>query len=111
MSSTRVTLLVIAFVCIVSSVNAQVTSDTHSFLTPDNVNVTAYFASPVDAAAIRGGVLIVHDWNGRDAFENGKADALAQLGFYAMAVDVYGGAGTSREENMAFMKPLIAGVQ
>ena len=34
---------------------------------------------------IRGGILIIHDWDGRDDYENGKAQALAELGFYAMA--------------------------
>jgi dienelactone hydrolase len=107
----RVPLLAITFVCTVLVLNAQVTRETYSFYTPDNVNVTAYFASPVYGSVIRGGVLIAHDWNGRDAFENGKADALAQLGFYAMAMDVYGRVGTSPEENQSLMRPLMAGVQ
>ena len=38
----------------------------------------------------RGTVLIVHDWNGVDSYEQRRADMLAALGYTAFAIDVYG---------------------
>lgn len=35
-------------------------------------------------------VLIVHDWNGIDAYEEGRAKQVAGLGYIGFAVDVYG---------------------
>ena len=54
-------------------------------------------------------VLIVHTWAGRDEFVQNKATELAQEGFVAMAVDMYGDAkvGASTEENQSMMAPLI----
>lgn len=38
----------------------------------------------------RPGVLVVHDWMGPAAYGNGRAEQLAQLGYAALAVDIYG---------------------
>lgn len=35
-------------------------------------------------------VMIVHDWNGLDEYEKRRADMIADLGYAAFAVDVYG---------------------
>ncbi|MEJ5169481.1 MAG: dienelactone hydrolase family protein [Fimbriimonadales bacterium] len=35
-------------------------------------------------------VLIVHDWNGIDAYEEGRARQIAELGYIGFAVDMYG---------------------
>ncbi|MCC5854364.1 MAG: dienelactone hydrolase family protein [Idiomarina sp.] len=37
-----------------------------------------------------GTVLIVHDWDGPNAYERGRAEQLAALGYTAFAIDVYG---------------------
>ena len=54
-------------------------------------------------------ILIAHSWAGRDEFVQNKAIELAQEGFVAMAVDMYGDArvGASTEENQSMMAPLI----
>ncbi len=46
-----------------------------------------YFAA---AEEPRGLVLIVHDWDGLDDYERTRADMVAELGYDAFAVDVYG---------------------
>jgi dienelactone hydrolase len=46
-----------------------------------------YFAAAENS---RGLVLIVHDWDGLDDYERQRADMLAELGYDAFAVDVYG---------------------
>ncbi len=38
----------------------------------------------------RPGVIVVHDWMGPGAYSNGRAEQLAQLGYAAFAVDIYG---------------------
>lgn len=35
-------------------------------------------------------VIVVHDWMGFGAYANGRAEQLAQLGYVALAVDIYG---------------------
>lgn len=57
----------------------------------------------------RPGVLIGHAWGGQGAFDNGRADALAALGYTALAIDVYGKGkrGSNAEENAALMQPLL----
>ncbi len=57
----------------------------------------------------RPGVLVSHAWGGRSDFEDGKADALARLGYAALALDLYGKGvrGSSPEENSALMQPFL----
>ena len=54
-------------------------------------------------------VLIAHTWAGRDSFVEEKAKELAELGYVAMAVDMYGEGkvGSSTEENQSLMTPLV----
>jgi dienelactone hydrolase len=54
-----------------------------------------YFAAADDA---RGLVVIVHDWDGLDDYERQRADMLAELGYDAFAVDLFG-AGNRPETN------------
>jgi dienelactone hydrolase len=54
-------------------------------------------------------VLIAHAWRGRDEFVCNKARALAELGYAAFALDMYGKGilGGSIEENSALMTPFM----
>ncbi|MBC8065355.1 MAG: dienelactone hydrolase family protein [Chlorobia bacterium] len=38
----------------------------------------------------RPGVMIIHDWNGLDGYEETRAKMLAELGYVAFAADIYG---------------------
>lgn len=42
------------------------------------------------AGEARGTVLVIHDWDGLDDYERRRADMLADLGFDAFALDLYG---------------------
>jgi len=53
----------------------------------DGESFEGYFAAAEES---RGLVLIVHDWDGLDDYERRRADMVAELGFDAFAVDVYG---------------------
>ncbi|MGL6028679.1 MAG: dienelactone hydrolase family protein [Legionella sp.] len=57
----------------------------------------------------RPAVLIAHDWGGRSELFCDKARLLAQMGYVAFALDVYGHArlGASTGEKQALMMPLI----
>ena len=67
----------------------------------------AFVANPEKESAPL--VLVVHTWAGRDDFVEKKAIELAEEGYVAMAVDMYGEAkvGASTEENQSLMTPLI----
>ena len=54
-------------------------------------------------------VTVSHAWAGRTDFENGKAQALAAMGYAGFAIDVYGAGvtGSNAEENTALMTPLL----
>ncbi len=58
----------------------------------------------------RPGVLVVHTIRGRSAFEEGKAEALARLGYAAFAIDLYGRAeiGTGEDNTRSHMNALKA---
>ena len=54
-------------------------------------------------------VLIAHTWAGRDGFVEGIANKLADDGYNAFAIDMYGDGkvGVSNEENQSMMQPLL----
>lgn len=60
-------------------------------------------------SAPRPGVLVSHAWRGRSDYEDGKAESLAELGYAAFALDLYGKGirGSSVEENAALMQPFL----
>jgi dienelactone hydrolase len=55
-------------------------------------------------------VMIAHAWGGRDDFACSKARKLAELGYAAFALDMYGKGvlGNSPEENARLMEPFMA---
>jgi dienelactone hydrolase len=57
----------------------------------------------------RPGILVAHAWKGQDQFAIEKAQALAELGYVAMAIDLYGNGTTAStaEAALALMKPLF----
>ncbi len=57
----------------------------------------------------RPGVLVAHAWAGRTGFEDGKARWLAERGYAALAMDLYGKGvrGSNNEENAALMTPFV----
>ncbi|GFO74357.1 hypothetical protein BPLS_P1026 [Bathymodiolus platifrons methanotrophic gill symbiont] len=69
----------------------------------------AFFAYDYTYEGRRPAVLICHAWGGRDEFVNDKAKQLAELGYVAFALDMYGQGvlGTNPEENAALMQPFL----
>jgi dienelactone hydrolase len=56
----------------------------------DGTTLKGYLARPAAAGAKRAGVLVVHEWWGNNDYTRKRADMLAQLGYVALAVDMYG---------------------
>ena len=56
----------------------------------DSTNLKGYIAYDVNAEGKRPGVLIVHEWWGHNDYVRQRADMLAELGYTALAVDMYG---------------------
>lgn len=54
----------------------------------DGQAYAGYYAAPEGDAG--GLVIIIHDWDGLDAYEEKRADMLADLGYAAFAVDLFG---------------------
>lgn len=54
-------------------------------------------------------VIVAPAWGGRQAFENGRAEKLAELGYVGFAMDIYGEGltGGSVEENSKLMQPYM----
>ena len=64
------------------------------------VQVLGYRAEPEQTAPL-GAVLLVHEWWGLDESVRKEADALAGLGYKALAVDLYGGRATANRTEAA----------
>ncbi|NEV93573.1 dienelactone hydrolase family protein [Psychroflexus sp. YR1-1] len=56
----------------------------------DSTVMTGYIAHQEDLEEKRPGILVVHEWWGHNEFARTKADQLAELGYVAFAVDMYG---------------------
>lgn len=74
----------------------------------DGTELNGYIAYPENATNAPG-VLVVHEWWGHNEYVRHRADALAQLGYVALALDMYGeGKNTEHpKEANAFMMEVL----
>ncbi|KAB2879254.1 dienelactone hydrolase family protein [bacterium] len=56
----------------------------------DSVNMKGYVAWDASKQGKRPGVLVVHEWWGHNPYARHRAEMLAELGYVALAVDMYG---------------------
>lgn len=56
----------------------------------DTKRLEGYVAYDAQHQQRRPAVLVIHDWSGRNAFADNKANLLASLGYFGFAVDMYG---------------------
>src|SRR5690554_1630062 len=77
--------------------------------THNDVQLEGFFAYDDKRPQPLPAVLISHAWVGRDEFVCNKARRLAELGYAAFALDMYGKGklGTGPEENAKLMKPFM----
>ncbi len=83
-------------------------SNTVGYLDGD-VLLEGFFAYDDAIEHRRPAVLISHAWAGRNSFVEEKALALAELGYFSFALDIYGKGilGQSNEENAGLMQPFM----
>lgn len=55
-----------------------------------DVTLEGYLVAPSPSAGRCPGILLVHDWDGIDDYERLRAEMLAELGYVALAADIYG---------------------
>ena len=58
--------------------------------TSDSLQMKGYIAYNENTAGKRPGVLVIHEWWGHNDYVRRRADMLAELGYVALAVDMYG---------------------
>jgi dienelactone hydrolase len=75
----------------------------------NDVQLEGFFAYDDKRAQPMPAVLISHAWGGRDEFVCNKARKLAELGYAAFALDMYGKGiiGSGPEENARLMNPFM----
>jgi dienelactone hydrolase len=86
----------------------SIVSNTLNYLDGE-LALEGFFAYDDSISARRPAVLISHAWGGRDNFVMGKAKKIAELGYFAFALDMYGAGktGKDREENGQLMQPFM----
>ncbi len=72
-----------------------------------NVSLTGYYAYDDSTPRPRPGVIVIHEWWGHNAYAQRRAEQLAELGYAAFAVDMYGTGKTAGnpEEAQKLSKP------
>ncbi|MCF7971962.1 MAG: dienelactone hydrolase family protein [Methylococcaceae bacterium] len=85
-----------------------IVSNTINYLDGDTL-LEGFFAYDDSFSGRRPAILISHTWCGRDAFVDAKAKELAELGYVAFALDMYGQGkvGATPEENALLMQPFM----
>lgn len=56
----------------------------------DSITMNGYIAFDTNSTDKRPGILVVHEWWGHNEYARYRADKLAELGYVALAVDMYG---------------------
>lgn len=72
-----------------SSPEVSVIGKVTSYAT-DSTTMVGYLALDVNDSSKRPGILVVHEWWGHNEYSRKRADMLAELGYVALAVDMYG---------------------
>jgi len=61
----------------------------------DGVTMEGYIAYDAEFDEERPGIIVVHEWWGHNEYARERAEMLAELGYTALAVDMYGGGKTA----------------
>ncbi|MEJ8568104.1 dienelactone hydrolase family protein [Wenzhouxiangellaceae bacterium CH-27] len=90
-----------------STAMAELRSEEISY-SADGVTMKGYIAWDDSVEGQRPGVLVVHEWWGHNDYPRKRADMLAELGYTALALDMYGDGRTADhpEDAQKFMQEL-----
>jgi dienelactone hydrolase len=82
-------LLALSLCCLCSAAQAAVKGEEVNYES-DGVTMVGYLAYDDSITGKRPGVLVVHEWWGQNDYARKRARMLAELGYTALAVDMYG---------------------
>jgi dienelactone hydrolase len=85
----RLALAVCVFIASTVSVYAAVQGEDVEY-TADGTALKGYLAYDDAISGTRPGILVVHEWWGHNEYARRRAEMLAELGYAALAVDMYG---------------------
>lgn len=85
----RTLVLILALLCVTTTAHAELQKKNIEYKDGDTT-LEGYLVYDDAIHGKRPGVLVVHDWMGFGPYANGRAEQLAQLGYAAFAVDIYG---------------------
>ncbi len=86
---------------LIAALSADITTQSVAYRDGD-VELQGYLARPAERASeSTPGVIVVHEWWGLNEFAKQKARELAQMGYVAFAVDMYGGGRTTESPEQA----------
>jgi len=81
--------LTFLMVCVLTSVQAEVVTETVNY-NHGEVELEGYLAYDDSNDAKRPGVLVIHEWTGINDYTKMRCRKLAEMGYVAFAVDMYG---------------------
>jgi dienelactone hydrolase len=78
----------------------------------DGVTLKGYIAYDDSISGKRPGVLVVHEWWGHNAYARQRAETLAEMGYTALAVDMYGNGQQADHPDDAkkFMQAVVSNI-
>ncbi len=91
-------LSIFLIVLFTSLCHSQVKTDLITYQDGD-VELEGYLAYDKLLKSIRGGVLLVHNVNGRDKFIQERADELAKIGYIVFALDMFGKGVSAKDKD------------
>ena len=62
----------------------------------NGTQLNGYLASPPGSDGPNPGVIVIHEWWGLNDYIRSRANRLAELGYSALAIDMYGNGKTAR---------------
>lgn len=79
----------------------------------DGTEFTGYLAYPLGVSDPVPGIIVVHEWWGHNSYARERADMLAQMGYAAFALDMYGDGkvATHPQDAQAFMMEVGANTE
>ena len=76
----------------------------------NGLTLNGYLAMPADASGKVPAVIVVHEWRGHNDYVRGRPEQLAELGYAAFALDMYGDGklASHPEDAQAFMQEAMS---
>ncbi|SEH07135.1 dienelactone hydrolase family protein [Candidatus Venteria ishoeyi] len=103
---------ILALLCSTAPVMAEIKGEAVAYQS-DGVTLKGYLAYDDSITGKRPGVLVVHEWWGHNEYARKRARMLAELGYTALAIDMYGDGKTADHPDnaKAFMMEVLNNIE